>query len=140
MTLLKVGDADGTAKAVFRASGNVIDFPGFLRAYVEGLRRPRRRAGGQGDDPAAGRARATPSGEGARVRARARHVAPRATDRGDARQGARGVEGIGRPSTYASIIDTILRRDYTFKKGSALVPTFTAFAVVSLMERAHGST
>lgn len=47
-------------------------------------------------------------------------------------------EGIGRPSTYASIIDTILRRDYTFKKGSALVPTFTAFAVVSLMEQHMG--
>ncbi|HMB69975.1 MAG TPA: topoisomerase C-terminal repeat-containing protein, partial [bacterium] len=43
-------------------------------------------------------------------------------------------EGIGRPSTYASIIDTILRRSYVFKKGSALVPTFTAFAVVRLMK------
>jgi DNA topoisomerase-1 len=41
--------------------------------------------------------------------------------------------GIGRPSTYASIIDTIERREYTFRKGNALVPTFTAFAVVKLM-------
>src|SRR4029453_1677590 len=43
--------------------------------------------------------------------------------------------GIGRPSTYASVIDTILRRDYVFKKGNALVPTWTAFAKVQLLER-----
>jgi DNA topoisomerase-1 len=42
--------------------------------------------------------------------------------------------GIGRPSTYAAIIDTILRRDYVFKKGNALVPSWTAFAVIRLME------
>jgi DNA topoisomerase-1 len=43
-------------------------------------------------------------------------------------------KGIGRPSTYASIIDTILARNYVFKKGTALVPTWTAFAVVKLLE------
>ncbi len=43
--------------------------------------------------------------------------------------------GIGRPSTYASIIDTILRREYVVKKGPALVPTFTAFAVVNMLEK-----
>jgi hypothetical protein len=42
--------------------------------------------------------------------------------------------GIGRPSTYASIIDTIQARDYVVKKGSALVPTWTAFAVTKLLE------
>src|SRR5690606_14255165 len=42
--------------------------------------------------------------------------------------------GIGRPSTYASIIDLILRREYVFKKGNALVPTWTAFSVVRLLE------
>ena len=42
---------------------------------------------------------------------------------------------IGRPSTYASIISTIQDRGYVYKKGSALVPTFTAFAVVALMEK-----
>ena len=42
--------------------------------------------------------------------------------------------GIGRPSTYASIIDTIQAREYVFKKGNALVPSWTAFSVVRLME------
>src|SRR5690606_2468779 len=46
---------------------------------------------------------------------------------------------IGRPSTYASIIGTILDRGYVFKKGSALVPSFLAFAVVQLLERHFGN-
>ncbi len=43
--------------------------------------------------------------------------------------------GIGRPSTYASVIETLLRREYVWKKGSALVPSWTAFAKVQLLER-----
>src|SRR5207248_3861473 len=46
--------------------------------------------------------------------------------------------GVGRPSTYASIIETIQDRGYVWKKGSALVPSFTAFAVVGLLERHFG--
>ncbi len=46
--------------------------------------------------------------------------------------------GVGRPSTYASIIKTILDRGYVWKKGSALVPSFTALAVVQLLERHFG--
>ena len=42
--------------------------------------------------------------------------------------------GIGRPSTYAAIMGTILDRGYVFKKGTALVPTFVAFAVTQLLE------
>jgi DNA topoisomerase-1 len=45
--------------------------------------------------------------------------------------------GIGRPSTYAAIIDTIIRREYVFKKGSAMVPTWTAFAVTRMLESEH---
>ena len=47
--------------------------------------------------------------------------------------------GIGRPSTYASIIDTIQQRDYVFKRGTALVPSWTAFTVVRLLEDHFGS-
>ena len=43
-------------------------------------------------------------------------------------------KGIGRPSTYATIIETIQARDYVFKKGNALVPSWTAFSVVRLLE------
>src|SRR5690606_1181468 len=43
--------------------------------------------------------------------------------------------GIGRPSTYASIMQTIQDRGYVFKRGQALIPSFTAFAVVGLLER-----
>mgnify|MGYP000529539199 CR=1 FL=1 len=46
--------------------------------------------------------------------------------------------GIGRPSTYASIIQTIQDRGYVWHKGQALVPTFTAFAVIRLLERPVG--
>src|SRR5208282_6003873 len=45
---------------------------------------------------------------------------------------------IGRPSTYATILGTILDRGYVFKKGTALVPSFLAFAVVTLLERHFG--
>ena len=47
--------------------------------------------------------------------------------------------GIGRPSTYAAIMGTILDRGYVFKKGTALVPTFTAFAVTQLLEQHYAS-
>ena len=46
--------------------------------------------------------------------------------------------GVGRPSTYASILGTIQNRGYVWKKGTALVPSFTAFAVVGLLERYFG--
>jgi len=134
--VLKVGDADGQIQAVFQANGSVIDFPGFLRAYVEGS-----------DDPEAALAeRETilpPVAQGDDVKAKSisaeeHHTSPPARLTEATLVKTLEEEGIGRPSTYASIIDTILRRDYTFKKGSALVPTFTAFAVVSLMEQHMG--
>ncbi len=123
----------GSGEAVFQANGTAIDFPGFLRAYVEGS-----------DDPEAALAdRETllpPLRPGDPVRAVAitpeDHVTqppPRLTEASLIK--ALEESGIGRPSTYASIIDTIQRREYTFKKGPALVPTFTAFAVVDLMRQ-----
>ena len=132
MTLQIAGQADGK-EAIFRATGNVIDFPGFLRAYVEGS-----------DNPEALLAeRETilpPVREGDAVSAEAVETEEHATTPPPRLTEATLVKtleesGIGRPSTYASILGTIERREYSFKKGTALVPTFTAFAVVNLMER-----
>ncbi len=118
-------------EVVFQATGKTIDFPGFLRAYVEGS-----------DDPDAALEEREvvlpPVSEGDRVDLRSMDVEdhetqppPRFTEASLVK--ALEEAGIGRPSTYASIIDTIERREYSFKKGTALVPTFTAFAVVHLM-------
>jgi DNA topoisomerase-1 len=127
LTVVNAEDPD----AVFRATGSRIDFPGFLRAYVEGRTDPEAALGE--------RERLLPAVDrGAEVlpaiRTEDRFTKPprRLTEAGLIR--ALEESGIGRPSTYASIIDTIERREYTFRKGNALVPTFTAFAVVRLME------
>ncbi|MEX1207733.1 MAG: type I DNA topoisomerase [Acidimicrobiia bacterium] len=119
--------------AEFAASGKVISFPGFLRAYVEGS-----------DDPEAEledqEVRLPPLSEGQTVDAESLEAVGHET-----KPPARYTEaslvkkleelGIGRPSTYASIISTIQDRGYVWKKGSALVPTFLAFATVRLLER-----
>jgi DNA topoisomerase I len=130
-----VGTSTGAAgrEAEFSASGKVIQFPGYLRAYVEGE-----------DDPDAELAdrevHLPPMAEGD----------PAAVD--DLEPGSHATQpparyteaslvkamedlGVGRPSTYASVIATILDRGYVWKKGTALVPSFTAFAVVGLLER-----
>jgi DNA topoisomerase-1 len=124
--------SDGT-DAEFSASGKVITFPGFLRAYVEGT-----------DDPDAeleNTERRLPRvavGDGLSVE----ELAPKVHSTSPP---ARYTEaslvktleelGIGRPSTYASIISTVQDRGYVWKKGSALVPTWLAFAVIGLLER-----
>jgi DNA topoisomerase-1 len=120
------------ADAEFAASGKTISFPGFLRAYVEGS-----------DDPDAEledqERRLPPLAEGDPLDAEALEAKghetkppPRYTEASLVRR----LEelGIGRPSTYASIIATIQERGYVWKKGPALVPTFTAFATVRLLE------
>jgi DNA topoisomerase I len=127
-----VANEEGDHEAVFQATGTVIDFAGFLRAYVEGA-----------DDPGAALADKEsilpPLTEGEKVGIDSidseRHatVPPQRLTEATLVK-ALEESGIGRPSTYASIINTIQHREYTFKKGTALVPTFTAFAVVSLME------
>ncbi len=120
--------------AVFQASGKTIEFPGYLRAYVEGS-----------DDPEAelaDREQALPTvAEGDSLRCRSIEPKGHATQPPNRYSEAaltRTLEemGIGRPSTYASIIDTILARDYVFKikRGNVLVPTWTAFAVSQLLE------
>ncbi len=117
---------------VFQVSGKTIDFPGYLRAYVEGSDDPEAELADQETvlpSVAVGEALKClrDDGQGAH------HAAAQPVQRSRADQGARRA-GIGRPSTYASIIDTIQARNYVFKKGGALVPTWVAFSVVQLLE------
>ncbi|HEY6317310.1 MAG TPA: type I DNA topoisomerase [Acidimicrobiia bacterium] len=120
-------------RAVFQATGRVIEFPGYLRAYVEGA-----------DDPDAeleDREVILPALEsGDAVHCRALEPSGHNTQPPARYTEASLVKeleerGIGRPSTYAVVIDTLLRRDYVWKKGAALVPTWTAFAKQQLLER-----
>jgi DNA topoisomerase-1 len=123
----------GGREAEFTASGKVIQFPGYLRAYVEGE-----------DDPEAELAdrevHLPPMAEGDPVSAGDLEPGSHATQPPARYTEASLVKdmeelGVGRPSTYASVIATILDRGYVWKKGTALVPSFTAFAVVGLLER-----
>lgn len=130
------GRARSGEEVQLSASGRTIDFPGFLRAYVEGS-----------DDPAAAlEDRETPLPplkQGDRVTAQ--DVKP---DGHETQPPARYTEaslvqsleaaGIGRPSTYASILGTIQDRGYASKKGQALVPSWTAFATSALLEHHFG--
>src|SRR5437870_2856993 len=119
--------------AEFAASGKIIDFPGFLRAYVEGS-----------DDPDAEledqEVRLPPVTEGSALDAvelepKGHQTQPPARYSEASLVKALEDLGVGRPSTYASIIGTIQDRGYVWKKGSALVPSFVAFAVVGLLEQ-----
>jgi DNA topoisomerase-1 len=116
----------------FQVSGKTIDFPGYLRAYVEGT-----------DDPSAELAdqeRILPPLEvGQPLKCKelsAKEHTTQPPGRYSEASLTKALEerGIGRPSTYASIIDTIQARNYVFKKGGALVPTWVAFSVTKLME------
>lgn len=132
--------ANGTpsVRCTFGASGRVITFPGYMKAYVEDS------DDDQSDDAAESEERVLPNlSEGDAL------PAPDLTADGHSTNPpARYTEaslvkqmeelGIGRPSTYASIMTTIQDRGYVFKKGSALVPTWTAFAVINVLERQFG--
>jgi DNA topoisomerase-1 len=131
----------GGAPCVFTASGKVIRFPGYLRAYVEGS-----------DDPAADlgdRETLLPAcKKGDRVSRPGADTAlslldlspkshetappPRYTDASLVKR--LEDDGIGRPSTYASIIKTILDRGYVWRQGKALVPTFTALVLTVFLK------
>jgi DNA topoisomerase-1 len=131
-TRIEVTVEESGTKTVFGASGKRIVFPGFLRVYVEGS-----------DDPDAeleDREKILPPldvGDELRLqdlvvndhetRPPARYTEASLVERLES-------EGVGRPSTYASIIGTIQDRGYVFKKDKELVPTFTAFAVTQILE------
>jgi len=119
--------------AVFGTSGKIITFPGFMRAYVEGSDDPdaelddkERRLPAMAEGDPAQLSNVEPKGHETKPPARFTEASL-----------VRYLEelGVGRPSTYASIIQTIQNRGYVFKKGTALVPTFTAFATVTLLEQ-----
>jgi DNA topoisomerase I len=127
------GRSSSGEDAEFGATGKIINFYGFMKAYVEGA-----------DDPNAelddNQRRLPALTEAEPLIAESLAPAEHAT-----RPPARYTEAslikeledraIGRPSTYASIMGTILDRGYVFKKGTALVPSFLAFAVVTLLEQ-----
>jgi DNA topoisomerase I len=122
----------GVEDAIFTANGTRIDFPGFIRVYVEGS-----------DDPDAAL-------DDREVRLPAMNKNDRLklhkldSQRHETQPPARFTEaslvqmlereGIGRPSTYATIISTVQDRGYVVKTNNQLVPTFTAFAVNRLLE------
>ena len=130
LTMINVEISVGNA--IFKSSGKIIDFPGFFRAYVEGS-----------DDPSA----ALEQQEvilpnlipGLSLEVISKEAIPHET-KPPARYTEAALvkvlekEGIGRPSTYSSIIGTIVDRGYAQISSNTLAPTFTAFAVTALLE------
>ncbi len=118
--------------AEFRATGRHVEFPGFFRVYVEGVDDPEAALDDKEDAlPPLSEADALKLGELASLSHETKPPA-RYTEATLVRK--LESEGIGRPSTYASIIGTIQDRGYVQKQGSQLVPTFTAMAVTRLLE------
>ena len=120
--------------AEFGASGTVITFRGFLAAYEES----------RDDEQAAEAERPLPhlavgdAVQALELEPEGHATTPPARFTEASLVQALEERGIGRPSTYASIMGTILDRGYVFKRGTALVPSFVAFAVVSLLEQHFG--
>ncbi|MFC9586985.1 type I DNA topoisomerase [Streptomyces yangpuensis] len=130
------GRASDGRDAEFSASGKTITFHGFMKAYVEGADDPNAELDdrerrlpqvAEGDALAAEEITA----DGHATKPPARYTEASLVKELEERE-------IGRPSTYASIIGTILDRGYVFKKGTALVPSFLSFAVVNLLEKHFG--
>jgi len=120
--------------AEFGASGTVITFRGFLAAYEPGRDEPSEKDEERslphlsvGDEVTV----KTLEPDGHSTNPPPRYTEPTLVKALEDR-------GIGRPSTYAAILATIADRGYVFKKGTAFVPTFLAFAVVNLLERHFG--
>jgi DNA topoisomerase-1 len=130
-------ESDGGQRVAFSASGRTITFPGFLSAYVESLDDL---AGGEADDA---ESRLPQLREDQHVTANELTADGHTTTPPPRYTEASLIKaledlGIGRPSTYSSIIKTIQDRGYVHKKGSALVPSWVAFAVTGLLEQHFG--
>ena len=134
---IRLGGAASTGEdAVFSASGRVITFHGFLKAYVEG-RDDESDSDNGGPDDRETRLPAVTEGDAvsaAAIRAAGHETKPPARYTEATLIRELEEREIGRPSTYASIIGTILNRGYVYKKGTALVPAWLAFSVIRLLE------
>jgi DNA topoisomerase-1 len=137
-TSLEITAPGPDGDAVFGASGKAVQFPGYLRAYVEGSDDPAAELGDQetvlpklsvGDQVTADGPLVLAS-----LDAKGHETSPPARYTDASLVKRLEEDGIGRPSTYASIISTIERRGYVWRQGKALVPTFTAFAVTHLLK------
>lgn len=119
--------------AEFRSSGKRIDFPGFFRAYVEGSDDPE--AALENQEVILPHLQERDHPECKNLESLGHETQPPARYTEASLVKTLESEGIGRPSTYASIISTIMDRGYVQMRGNALTPTFTAFAVTSLLEQ-----
>ncbi|MDT4944771.1 MAG: topoisomerase, partial [Pseudonocardiales bacterium] len=125
------GESIAGERAEFSTSGRTITFPGFLRAYVEDTDEAAEKDDAEKRLPQlAARDALEPrafEADGHSTSPPARYTEPSLV---------KALEdlGVGRPSTYASILQTIQDRGYVWKKGPALVPSWTAFAVIGLLE------
>jgi DNA topoisomerase-1 len=124
---IEAGDAG------FRATGKRIDFPGFFRAYVEGSDDPN--AAIEDQEVILPRLRTGDHPECKELEAIGHETQPPARYTEASLVKTLESEGIGRPSTYATIIGTIIDRGYAQMVNNSLVPTFTAFAVTALLEK-----
>ncbi|GCD89800.1 type I DNA topoisomerase [Nocardioides sp. LS1] len=129
---IRLGGGAATGEdVVFSASGRVITFHGFLKAYVEGTDEDAQKDDAETRLPALVEgdavSAASVSASGHETKPPARYTEATLIKELEERE-------IGRPSTYASIIGTILNRGYVYKKGTALVPAWLAFSVIRLLE------
>ncbi|MFT5517507.1 MAG: DNA topoisomerase-1 [Rhodothermales bacterium] len=132
----RISAGEGDDACLFRTSGRTIDFAGFMRAYVEGSDDPEAQLEDR-ESPLPAIAKGdSPGCHGLDPRGSETKPPARLTDASLIR--FLESEGIGRPSTYASIIDTIANRGYVRRQGSQLVPTFIAFATNNLLEANFG--
>jgi DNA topoisomerase-1 len=128
-TVVEVSDG----KHVFGASGKQIVFAGFLKAYVQGSDDPEEELENQ--EKILPAMKEGERAEVGKMDMKAHQTKPVARYTEASLIKELEARGIGRPSTYAAIMDTIVRREYVFKQSTALVPTFIAFAVVNMLEK-----
>ena len=129
----KITVAADKKEIIFNSTGTTIEFPGFLRAYVEGS-----------DDPEADlesrevrlpQLKLNDIVKPEKIEPTAHETKPAARYTEASLVQTMEKEGIGRPSTYASVIGTIIDRGYVRKQGNALIPTFTAMVVSKLLSQ-----